>query len=642
MGSEFAYKVILSTGPMAKIRTMADIEAFERVPLPERQLPTSTYEALRRGAAKNPGKTALYFFSRGEDYEHPVEITFEQLMGRIRQTANLLHSVGVGPGDVVSVILPNLPQTQFALWGGEAAGIANPINPLLEPETICDIMNAAGTKVLVTLGPMPGFEIWSKVSKILNQVPTLKTVLQVVGRGDTQENIIPYDEVIDQFDATQLLSGRQIEPEDPAAVFHTGGTTGTPKLAIHTHGSEVFTAWIISEFIDLMESDVVLLGTPLFHVHGAILCSLMPYSVGVSTVLCGARGYRDPMVVGNLWRILQRYRVSVLAGVPTLYAALLELPLGEGNQSSVRFAISGAAPMPVGVFRAFEKKTGILILEGYGLTEGTAVGSVNPPYGERRVGSIGLRVPYQEMKSVRLDAAGNYERDCDPGEIGVIAIRGPNVFAGYKQQQHNRGLWTDDGSGRPWLNTGDMGRQDREGYFWLTGRIKELIIRGGHNIDPAAIEGPLYEHPAVALAAAIGRPDSYAGEVPIAYVTLKVGAKASTEELLAFVREKVGERAAVPKAIKIIEQMPLTAVGKVFKPQMRWWAIEDAYREALTDLASLAEILAVSAGPDETQGTLVRIRLKVGADSEPTEIKAKVAEILGRYTTRYLLEIVPD
>ena len=214
---------------MAKIRTMADIQAFERVPLSERHLPTSTYEALRRGAAKNPGKTALYFFSRGEDYERPVEITFEQFMRRIRQTANLLHSVGVGPGDVVSVILPNLPQTQFALWGGEAAGIANPINPLLEPDTIRDILNAAGTKVLITLGPVPGSEIWPKVSKVVNQVPSLKTVLQVMGKGDAHEHVIPYDEVIDQFDATQLLSGRQIGPEDPAAVFHTGGTTGTPK-----------------------------------------------------------------------------------------------------------------------------------------------------------------------------------------------------------------------------------------------------------------------------------------------------------------------------------------------------------------------------------------------------------------------------
>ena len=268
--------------------------------------------------------------------------------------------------------------------------------------------------------------------------------------------------------------------------------------------------------------------------------------------------------------------------------------------------------------------------------------SLNPPYGERRVGSVGLRVPYQEMKSVRLDAAGNYERDCEPGEIGVIAIRGPHVFAGYKQQQHNRGLWIDDGSGRPWLNTGDTGRRDRDGYFWLTGRIKELIIRGGHNIDPAAIEGSLNEHPAVVLAAAIGRPDPLVGEVPIAYVTLKAGAKASTEELLALVGETVGERAAVPKAIKIIEQMPLTAVGKIFKPQMRWRAIEDAYREALTELGSLVEILAVSAGPDEIHGTLVRIRLKPAADSEPTEIKTKVAEILGRYTTSYRLEITPD
>src|SRR5690606_3406967 len=146
--------------------------------------------------------------------------------------------------------------------------------------------------------------------------------------------------------------------------------------------------------------------------------------------------------------------------------------------------------LPVEVFKSFQERTGLKILEGYGLTEGTCVSSVNPPLGEQRLGSIGLRIPGQQMKAVVLDDNGDYQRDCQVDEVGIIVISGPNVFAGYKVAEHNKGLWVDCGDGERWLNTGDLGREDAEGYFWLTGRKKELIIRGGHNIDPASIEAP--------------------------------------------------------------------------------------------------------------------------------------------------------
>jgi len=317
--------------------------------------------------------------------------------------------------------------------------------------------------------------------------------------------------------------------------------------------------------------------------------------------------------------------------VPTLYSALLQVPVGDADVSSLEYAICGAAPMPVEVFGAYEELTGIRILEGYGLTEGACASSVNPKDGERRVGSIGLRLPYQEMKTVIVDEQGRYVRDCQVGEIGVVTIKGPNVFPGYLQEEHNRSAWVAEG----WLHTGDLGRVDEDGYFWLTGRTKELIIRGGHNIDPAAIEGPLYDHPAVALAAAVGKPDSYAGEVPVAYVSLKQGATATEQELLEYAREHIGERAAIPKEVRIVEQMPVTLVGKIFKPQLRWDAIQRVYAAELEALGDAVERVEVEVKEDKVHGTLAHITIRPAEGVTREQVEGRAKEILGQHTVRY-------
>ena len=185
-------------------------------------------------------------------------------------------------------------------------------------------------------------------------------------------------------------------------------------------------------------------------------------------------GYRGEGVINNFWHIIDYYKINFFSGVPTVYSALLDVPVEGADISTLEFALCGDAPVPVEVFRQFEARTKIQILEGYGLTEGVCISSINPPAGEKRVGSIGIRLPYQEMKVVELDPEGKYKRFCDQDEIGLIVLRGPNVFAGYRDEAHNRSAWIDsrDDNGR-WLNTGDLGRQDAEGYFWLTGRVKE-------------------------------------------------------------------------------------------------------------------------------------------------------------------------
>jgi fatty-acyl-CoA synthase len=618
---------------MAQIRTLSDIEEIERVPLAERQLPKSTYAMIRQSALTSPDHPALVFFPDGEHYQASIQVTYRQLLGRIHQVANMLSELGVGPNDVVSLLLPNLPQTHFAFWGAEAAGIANPVNPLLEPGQIAAILRAAGTKVLIALGPLPGSDIWEKVVAIRPELPSLSTVIQVLGTPHPEQEWLSFETQLEQYPADRLLSGRNIASDDLAAYFHTGGTTGTPKLARHTHGNEVFDAWAITQIADNRPEDVVLCGLPLFHVNAIHVTGLAPLSVGASVVLLGPAGYRDPTVVKHFWKIVEHYHATSFSGVPTLFSNLLRVPV-DAEIHSLKMAICGAAPMPVEVFTTFEQRTGVSLLEGYGLTEATCVSSTNPRYGERRVGSIGLRYPYQAMKAVVLNQHGRYVRDCQPDETGTLVVKGPNVFAGYVQEEQNAGLWVADG----WLNTGDLARQDKDGYFWLSGRSKDLIIRGGHNIDPAVIEEALYIHPAVALAAAVGKPDAYAGELPVAYVVLKAGATVTERELLDHAQQTVKERAAVPKSIVILDQMPVTAVGKIFKPPLRSDAVRRVYTEALSAVLPADLSWEVQVEPNPQYGMLATLVLSGAPEDQRAHVQEQIARALGAYVVKYQIQ----
>jgi fatty-acyl-CoA synthase len=370
-------------------------------------------------------------------------------------------------------------------------------------------------------------------------------------------------------------------------------------------------------------------GLPMFHVNAVLVTGLLPFSRGAHVILGTPQGYRAEGLFTRFWEVVERHRINFFSGVPTVYAALLQQPIEGRDLSSLEYGLCGAAPMPAELMRGFQERTGLKILEGYGLTEGTCVSTVNPPHGEPRLGSIGLRVPLQAMKAVVIDEAGACVRDCETDEVGVLVISGPNVFAGYKGAAHAKGLWVDAGDGHRWLNTGDLGRQDADGYFFLTGRKKELIIRGGHNIDPATIEEPLHEHPAVQIAAAVGRPDSHAGEVPVAYVQLKPGADANEAELMSFVKDRIGERAVMLKVIRIIPAMPVTGVGKIFKPELKLREIETALAEALRGADVRFE--TVRALTDPSHGTVVEVGLAEGADGELAQA------VLGQFPFRFRL-----
>ena len=245
------------------------------------------------------------------------------------------------------------------------------------------------------------------------------------------------------------------------------------------------------------------------------------------------------------------------------------------------------------------------MLEVYGMTETSSVHTIAYPDRPIRLGSAGLPVPYSRVRIVKLDADGRFERDCAPDEIGVVSMAGPGVFGGYLNDAHNRGAFVEAG----WVNSGDLGRLDSDGYLWITGRAKDLVIRGGHNIDPAPIEDIMFQHPAVGLAAVVGQPDAYAGELPVGYVQLKPGASVQPGELEAWVRERTPERAAVPVQVIPIDPMPLTGVGKVFKPKLRWDAAGRVFATALTPLRERGIDCRVKVGAHGSHGSIATVTI---------------------------------
>ncbi|RJR25562.1 MAG: acyl-CoA synthetase, partial [Desulfobacteraceae bacterium] len=267
-----------------KVRTLSEIEEYEKTPLERRLTARNTYDLLRQGAAINPDAPAISFFFAGEDWASPKITSYREMMSGITRTANFFNDMGIGKGDVISYLLPNLPQTHLVLWGGEAAGIVNPINYLLEPSTIRDICKAAGTKVLVAFDDHPGWDIWQKAEAVRKELPELKAVVRVMGPGDEKKGIYSFDELLPRYRDDRLDSGRFIEPEDIASMYHTGGTTGTPKLAPHTHFNETFMAYVTGAVTELNTGETTMCGLPLFHVNGTTVTGSTPFSMGAHVV----------------------------------------------------------------------------------------------------------------------------------------------------------------------------------------------------------------------------------------------------------------------------------------------------------------------------------------------------------------------
>jgi fatty-acyl-CoA synthase len=621
---------------MSAFKSLADRDAIEQaMPWDERSPAKTVYQLLSGTAGRHGGRSAVSYQLLSDPKAKAETLTWGDLHAKVTQAANLFRALGVGEGDVVAYLLPNANETVVTLLGGCVAGIANPINPLLEASQIASILRETKAKVLVTLKAFPKTDVPQKAAEAVKLAPNVKTVLEVdLNRYLTPpkswivplvrpKNPVSHSAKVLDFNTELARQNTTLDFEDRAvdrvaAYFHTGGTTGMPKVAQHTNSGIVYNGWLGDELL-FDETSVVICPLPLFHVFACHVILMAMVASGAHVVFPTPAGYRGEGVFDNFWKLIERWQVTFIITVPTALSALMQRPV-NADISSVKTAFSGSSPLPVELFKKFEKATGVEVIEGYGLTEATCLVSINPIGGVKRIGSVGISFPYCDVKILKQTPDGVQE--CGQDEIGEICVSNPGVYVGhtYTESDKNAELYHLN----RFLRTGDLGRIDADGYIWITGRAKDLIIRGGHNIDPAEIEEALAGHAAVAMVGAIGQPDAHSGEMPCAYVELVQGASVTPDELLDFAASKIAEKAALPKYIEIVEELPKTAVGKVFKPDLRRSAITRIYNEALAAKGVEARVSAVV--EDKKRGLVARLDKRAGAD------EGVVAETLGAFT----------
>lgn len=575
---------IKTTACTRPLRDLRDIEALERIPYEELVPARNVYELFRNCAALHGERKALTMLG-ADPHRETAHYTHRQLFEAITQAANLFTSLGVGPRDVVTIVAPAHAPVPVLLWGAQVAGVVSSLNYLLSAEALLELLRAERAKVLVCAAPELEPQLWERLQGIVERVESLETVLVFGGDAPGARRV---EALLARQPAEGLLAPRDIARDDLAALFHTGGTTGGPKLVPQTHGNIVHAAWCFAQAFAITERDVGLNGLPFFHVGGTATWGLSVLGAAGHIVVLTPTGFRNRDMVRNYWVLAERYGATMLGSVPTAIGALSEVPLEGHDISRARMAQTGGAVLPAAVADRFEALSGVPLLEQYGMTETVATISSTPFHGRKVRGSVGLRSPFSEVAALKQGAGGAYVH-CAPGEAGSIACRGRQVFAGYVDPRHNEKAWTPEG----WFLTGDLGHLDADGYLFLTGREKDLIIRGGHNIDPASIEAIANAHPAVALSAAVGMPDAYAGEVPVVFVTAVAGASVDVEDLARHLRARVDEPPARPRHIFVLDTMPVTAVGKIFKPKLRELAIENKLRMEVAALGAGCTVLEV-------------------------------------------------
>jgi fatty-acyl-CoA synthase len=646
------------------VQTCLDMAKTDVASVSPEHLPVSIYDAIITSARRYADKTAIRYildgdcigpeeipFSKkvihqllklvkGKNFANPYrEISYSDIVKSVTQVSNALNSFGISRKDVTSIILPNFPEMYFSLWGAETAGIANPINPLLEANIIKEIITTAGSKVLIALGPVPGSDIWQKTLAIKDEIPSLEAVICLFGddipASDTNKvPVFSFEKLLAKQDSQNLQSSKPNQ-QDICSYFHTGGTTGLPKLAKHLHLNEITNAAQMNLVAPMTQDDTVLIGLPIFHVNAAItgLASVM---LGSTVLLTGPSGFRGKNIIKNLLTILDNFNVAFMTAVPTVYAGLLQHLSAENitpkRPKNMKLAICGAAPLSPDLQVKFIEKTNINLVEGYGSTEGTAVSTIMPVNSVAARTAVGLTIPGMDLRIGDIDAEGNLMKICDLDETGEILIKGNNVFPGYVDDLHNNNLWVTTEVGDKFVRTGDLGMLDINGYLSLCGRKKELIIRGGHNIDPKMIEDVAAAHPDVLLAAAVPCPDAYSGELPVLYVTLIESSTLTIDALTRFMKEHVPERAAMPKMLNVINEMPLTAVGKMFKPELVCREINQVIDIALSNEFN-AQQYAIIVQPDKKFGIISTITIHETDDNDATQEKIK--RLLGAYSFNY-------
>lgn len=487
-------------------------------------------ENLTRTAAEHGGRPAVRL--------DEVVLTYDELLDGVRRVAGLLRSRGVGPGDRVAMVLPNVPAFPVLFYGAVSIGaVVVPMNPLLKAREVQFYLEDSGASVVFA---------WHAMADEAGKAASTVGVESIAVDPDTFADLLaehePVEEVVDRDDV------------DTVVLLYTSGTTGQPKGAELTQRNLASNASMTKEtLVELTPEDVVMGCLPLFHCFG-LTCGLN------ASVLAGSCLTLIPRFdAAKALEVIGRDGVTVFEGVPTMYAGMLHVEDAPSyDVSSLRTCISGGAAMPVEVMRSFEKAFGCIVLEGYGLSETAPVASFNRPGLERKPGSIGVPVRGVEMKLV-----GDEGGDVATGEVGEIAIRGENVMKGYWRRDEATEEAIPDG----WFRSGDLAKQDEDGYFFIVDRKKDLIIRGGYNVYPREVEEALYEHDAVAEVAVIAIPHDELGEEVGAAVALKPGQQVDEDELRAFAKERLAAY-KYPRRLWIVEELPKGPTGKILRREV--------------------------------------------------------------------------
>ena len=609
----------------APFRTMADVEAIERVPLEERITRWDFALNLLDGCRDDPSRVAIYATHNGEVDGDVRTWTFAELEQRSIQCANLLRASGLTATDVVAVVSPTVPGLFATMLGGLLAVRVFPINWMLDAQSLADLMQRADVKMVIALGSTPGFSVWENVSAAVASLPKPPQLLSL----HEAFSVPAADDLLaaaSQYPSDRLNFARETAQRDSIACYvHSGGTTGHPKIVKILHGGMVFRLWAANNGLAFTRRDVVLSDTPLFHIGGLLVRGLVNTANGNTAVIPSIFGARDKTYMANYWRYIERFGITQVSGVPTTLSVLAKNPPTTENISSLRpYFATGSTAMAPAVQDRVTEVTGAQVMQSYGMTESTSHVTLDPRDGEVRRRCSGIRVPYVKIRIVKMTEGGAIGRDCAVDEIGMVLVGGPGVAGGYLDPTQNKGAFLPDG----YFVSGDLGSMDADGYLRISGRQKDLIIRGGHNIEPGQIEEALLQSPFVALAAAVGKPDAHAGELPMAYVELHPGAQVTVEELLKFASERISERPAVPKDIVILDKLPLTSVGKPMKHVLQMDAAKRVFEAALQPLACQWKLDITSTG-----GSGLATTLLLSHASEADRLAAE--QILSVYLTPY-------
>jgi long-chain acyl-CoA synthetase len=541
--------------------------------------PATLCELFAGTVERYPDRAATRFSVAAAGRLFTSSMTYRQLGERVDAFAASLQRLGVAKGDRVALFMPNCPQFVIAYLGALRAGaIAVPFNPLYSARETEYQLKDSGAKVVVVL---------SRFYPLIHQVQERTSVEKVVVANVKQHFPLPLRLLFTlakekkeghrvQIDRAAgacwfeelLVPGTpapvELTEDDTAVLLYSGGTTGISKGAELTHRNLVFNAEQNRAWASLQDGQETTLAVlPLFHAFG-LTCSLNLGMMTGATLLL----IPDPRDLTSQLMAADRFRATVFPVVPTMLVAISGFPnIGRYDLRSIRVSPCAGAPLAAPVQRAFHEKTGVLVFEGYGLTEASPVALGNPPHGENRIGTIGLPYPDTEARVVDAETGLRelpFEPDGEWTEPGEIVIRGPQVMKGYWRRPDETAQMLRDG----WLFTGDIGQMHRDGYFRIVDRKKDLIIRGGMNVFPAEVEAVLYEHPKVKEVLVIGVPDAARGELVKAFAVLKPGESATEEEILAHCRQNLA-RYKVPSAVEFRAELPRSAVGKLLRRVLR-------------------------------------------------------------------------